>query len=514
MRSLLALCLSLLTTGMPLMAQQTNPSNLRTPRNSELAPQVERQAVPQSSKPQSNRAAQPAPGTKLNLNDLNSGGASVPPSPAPPVNLNDSGPQPLNLNDVDPLPLDDLNLDSAQSFDFEDSDDFQFTSTSNSGLQSSVASNSSFRGASPQMIGDFGGGSTIFRVGGDGDYNYLSATIPFAGGSRRIKIAENNQVRPMDRVYGTFNYFHNSSRVIGAGQDLFPGTAPSLSESESLFQYTFGVEKTFLDGYFSVDLRMPFTGGFDQTVVNDQVALGASALRVATGEVGNLSTTIKAYLLQAGRTSISGGLQVSIPTGSGVELDAEEAFNGTDAIDIDNNAVHLMPFIGAYRTIGDSWWLQAFAQVDTPANGNEVRTNGLFTGYINEQTLLYSDISLGKWLYRNPCNSRRCGGCGISGIASIIELHYTSSLNDADALAVSSDTQSAFIGGGPFPGYENRFDVLNLTLGLQTEISEVWRINTAFATPLREGRFDDEFGSRQEDQFFDGELSIQINRFF
>jgi len=173
-----------------------------------------------------------------------------------------------------------------------------------------------------------------------------------------------------------------------------------------------------------------------------------------------------------------------------------------------------MPFIGVYRPFGDSWWLQGFTQIDTPTNGNDVRTNGGFRGRITEQTLLYIDISLGKWLYRNRC---RCRRRGVTGIASIIELHYTGSLNDADGLLVGFDTTSS-IGSLPADNFfnrsgdENRFDVVNLTLGLQVEISEQWRITVAGVLPLREGRFDER--GRRENRFFDSEFSLQANRLF
>ena len=55
--------------------------------------------------------------------------------------------------------------------------------------------------------------------------------------------------------------------------------------------------------------------------------------------------------------------------------------------------------------------------------------------------------------------------------------------------------------------------MLNLTVGLQTEISELWRVNVAGVFPLRERHFNNN-GSLREDRFFDGEFSLQINRFF
>ncbi|MEM7477588.1 MAG: hypothetical protein AAF483_21585, partial [Planctomycetota bacterium] len=91
---------------------------------------------------------------QLNINDAQ----SAPPAPGQAGTTNPSTQQ-------TPAP-DDLDLDSNQSFDFGDqNNNFQDFNSSDS-LQSSIASNSNFRGASPQMIGDFGGGSTLFTIGG------------------------------------------------------------------------------------------------------------------------------------------------------------------------------------------------------------------------------------------------------------------------------------------------------------------------------------------------------------
>ena len=95
----------------------------------------------------------------------------------------------------------------------------------------------------------------------------------------------------------------------------------------------------------------------------------------------------------------------------------------------------------------------------------------------------------------------------MTGIAAIAELHYTGSLNDADQFPLGDAT------GVQVGLRENQFDVLNLTLGLQVEFSERWRINAAGVVPLRDRRFD-ALGGRQEDRFFDGEFSLQLNRFF
>ena len=330
---------------------------------------------------------------------------------------------------------------------------------------------------------------------------------------------------PEDRIYGTFNYFHNTNQAIGTGP--FPGDPVTVVDSENLAQYTVGFEKTFciLETPFSIDVRMPFTGGVRQAVVNSDpfAPENDSAAALATGSMGNLSTAFKAYLLQVKQTSISGGLGISLPTGSPVHAatflnvpdnmgDPVPSFN---YLDVDNSAVHLMPFLGAYQQIGKSCWLQAFTQIDVPTGGNNaeltqvVAFNGVdfvVTGIddfrIKEQRLLYADVSFGKWWYRNVCECGRpectCQPRGVTGVASILELHYTGSLNDADPVLSR--------------GLANQFDVVNLTAGLLVELNENWRINLAGVFPLRERGLD--ANGRREDRFFDSEFALQINRFY
>ena len=470
MRFLLVLSICFCVANSMAMGQQADSSKSSAPApQKQTTPQVtpqtaqQRTAPPQTATPQT---ATPQTATPQTVRPQ-----TAPPQTAPPV--------------------DDLSLDANRSFDFGDSNNSPYSRAS--APQSSIASNSEFRGASPQMMGDFGGGSTILKLHNNIFANSgapLTVQIPFAGGSRRIKAAENNQVQPLNRVYGTFNYF--DSALVSGG----PGAAV---QSNGLSQYTMGIEKTFFEN-FSIDVRMPLVGIIDYTAFVD-TPTSRTAAQVTTSGVGNLSTSFKALLLQMGQTSISSGLQLSIPTGSDAIISVGRATTlpslELSDIVVKNQSLHLMPFIGAYREFGGAWWLQAFTQVDVPTSGNDVRVNGLYIGRINEQTLLYSDVSVGKWLYRNR-------GRGLTGIASILELHYTSSLNDADTL---------FTVDPP----ENRFDVLNLTAGLQVEFSQKVRINVSGVVPLREREFDGSqlnFPKRQEDRFFDGELSLHINRFF
>ena len=83
------------------------------------------------------------------------------------------------------------------------------------------------------------------------------------------------------------------------------------------------------------------------------------------------------------------------------------------------------------------------------------RGASLFAGDLNEQTQLYIDYGVGYWLRRCPCAT-------ISELAVLAEMHYTTSLQDADAVGI--------VGLGEFGNRANRQDILNLTFGLHTKI--------------------------------------------
>jgi hypothetical protein len=527
MRILLVFCICFNLAQCSAQAQEASVflgSQQATPQQSAPQQPAPQRTVPQQTAPQ--RAVPPVPQQ------------AKPQSTAPQQRAPQPGAPESDPFKDDPAPSqpDNLDLDSNRGFNFDDSANTPFSNPSD--FQSSVASNSNFSGASPQMIGDFGGGSLIKTVGGENSNpvvgfngaNVLTFPIPLAGGSRRIKIAENNQVMPEDRIYGTFNYFHNSNQAIGTGP--FYDDPVTVVDSESLAQYTVGMEKTFCawGTPFSIDVRMPFTGGVSQSVVNSDPSFLAqdSAADLDTGSMGNLSTALKVYLLEVKQTSISGGLGMSLPTGSDAHATTFLNVPNDDPanlgqpvatynyLDVDNSAVHLMPFLGAYRQMGNSCWLQAFTQIDVPTGGNGVqRKSGVdrnrdgileevvFDQFrIKEQTLLYADVSFGKWWYRNVCECGnpmcRCQRRGLTGVASVLELHYTGSLNDADPFL--SD------------GAANQFDVLNLTTGLTVELNEQLRINLAGVFPLGERGLD--ANGRREDRFFDSELALQVNYFF
>ena len=130
------------------------------------------------------------------------------------------------------------------------------------------------------MVGDFfsGSGQIFFALtnpNNGGTEPRPLAEIPAAGGSRRVKISENNSPIPRDRIFYSYNGFDN------AIPDFIGNTLIDVQ------RHTPGFEKTFLDGMGSIELRTPVA--YTQ---NSNVFLNGGGPLKAT-EFGNISLALK-----------------------------------------------------------------------------------------------------------------------------------------------------------------------------------------------------------------------------
>jgi hypothetical protein len=294
----------------------------------------------------------------------------------------------------------------------------------------------------------------------------VDADLPLGGGMRRFK-NEHARALPTDRVFFLYNHFHNALRF----------ETDNISTTDSVDQFTFGFEKTSDDGQWSFELRMPFSG--DANLSGDDVTVDSNG-------VGNLVGTLKRILYSDSTFVAAAGLAIVAPTGS----DASVTFRNSNArIDFENESVHLLPYFAVQASPDENWFFHAFCQVDIAANENEVSVVG--TGFTDsdslaDQTLLYLDASAGYWWYQSIDDS------GLTGLASVVELHYTTTLNDAD----TANLNGAFI-----TNFENRYDVLNLTAGVHSEWNGNTALRIAVVVPLD-----------RDERFFDSETQVSVIR--
>lgn len=325
----------------------------------------------------------------------------------------------------------------------------------------SMASAPSGLSGTPSMIGDFFGGGYQLSLFGQ-------PNVATAGGDRRVKYSENNSPFPQDRVFFNYHHFHNAVQDVRA-------------TDQDVNRFTFGIERTFGDGFYSWELRIPFAGGLDAT--QDTADPDPTAV-----EFGNISLALKRLLYRNRCFAVATGLGIIFPTGDDFEV-IDGSFNSV-AFRFDNDAVHLQPFLGVFYQRHPRLFHQFFVQADFDANGNDVVGIGGETGVLQDPALLFLDYSAGYWLYRNPCSGRY-----ITGLAPMIELHYSTTMQDQDF--GPAQLQGQFI-------QDFRRDVLHLTAGLFFQLGNRSSLRVAGIAPLRDG----------SDRFFDSEFGVQFVRGF
>jgi hypothetical protein len=230
--------------------------------------------------------------------------------------------------------------------------------------------------------------------------------VPYANRGA-FNIAENESPMPQDRVFITGNGF---SDVRGPQPNLPVATATTSTQTTGvgfnavktsstvttvipgdanvhLFRETFGFEKTFLNGAASIEIRAPVSqqasniGGFATDDFGDLTVIGKYAI----------------YLDRAAGNVVSGGLAVTAPSSGSILT--------TDG---DIHSTLIQPFVG-YLWNFNRFYLQAFHSVVVPTDSRDV-------------TLLFNDVGLNYWLYRNQDGRLRF-------VVPMVEAHVATPLN-------------------------------------------------------------------------------------
>jgi hypothetical protein len=412
------------------------------------------------------------------------------------------------------------------------------------------------------MIGDllFASRSITFN------YNRAAGMINVANpGSTSIVnsiIAEDNSPVPADRVSFRYNHFDDVQAVTGFGPPVFDahGVGTSFPETRhyDLDRYTFIFEKAFLDERLSVELRVPFSTTLSSTLdlragtVTGPVAGAPDTFGVrdtpgdTLGRDGtqseNIDLIFKGLLLRRERLAVSGGLGVEVPTAAdthvGVTDFSGRVSQGVATVErfrdfrIDNETWALSPFVALLATPGPRFFAQGFLEFDFPLNPSTINYSDTFVrgrGFaippqfsggvptlvppfavrsgISEQSLMHVDLGTGWWLLRD--SSRTC----LTGIAPTLELHYTTTLQDASVVSLPGDGlfridptgRRVTLEPGPQIGNQrNRLDILDMTVGTTFVFSDRATLATGVAFPLR--------GS--DNRTFDWEFHLQLNYYF
>jgi hypothetical protein len=317
------------------------------------------------------------------------------------------------------------------------------------------------------MIGDTLGTGFLFLVEPTpGKPSRIAGNVPQGDGT--IKVSEDCSPLPVDRVFFDFNHFENAL-VTANGANI------------SLSRYTVGVEKTFLDVLGSVEFKLPFDSGLSATQ-----SLTATTADNQGTLFGTMAITPKILLYQDDRWATSAGLGVGLPTMPNVGLNAI-----TSKTLVFDDAVHVAPFVGLLLTPNNRWFSITYVQFDFDCNGDRVVFNGNPEGRLRDPTLMYVDCSVGYWL---SYNEEGLGVCKyLTGLAPILELHYTTTLEDARGVPPAIMPVS------------NAINALNMTAGMFFKLGSSAGLTVAAVAPLR---------TSPSDKQFDAEVLVQFNRWF
>jgi hypothetical protein len=252
-----------------------------------------------------------------------------------------------------------------------------------------------------------------------------------------VKIAQNESPQPQSRIYYAFNYYtdvrtkfqHAGSLITDLNGDT-PGrisvvngapVANAFFKEVRIRQDIIGVEVAAPEQVASIGVRCTLTDNMHDvdSLVNEARTIAVngddnqtvgSTLRVLNGldrwEVADLMIIGKVAVARNDCTGdvISAGVAVTIPTGHSVPSD-------------DGRRLHpslVQPFVGWLYQWGD-WYVHGFHSGIIPTDSRDVY-------------MLFNDIGVGYWLYKNDCADDLC----INGIAPTIEIHANTPIRNTD----------------------------------------------------------------------------------
>lgn len=288
-------------------------------------------------------------------------------------------------------------------------------------------------------------------------YTYnLAINVPSPGAglgpAGRMKVADGNSPLPQNRVYFRYGLFN--------GVPIAPGGI-------DLDRFTPGFERALYDDMLSLEMRFPMAASLDSNMV-----AGPNGFSGDNVEFGNIAIYLKALLHASDRFALSGGLGVTTPTADDINVRLP---NNIPLLRVENQSVHLQPFLAGLYTPNDRFFAHGFLQLDVDANGNSLLVDsgsGLTpVGELNDSTFLFVDLGIGYWLHQS---STSC----LTGIAPTVELHYNTSLQTADNITV---------GGITIGNFGNNVETLNLTAGATFAFGDATHLTAGYVTPLSSG---------------------------
>jgi hypothetical protein len=281
-------------------------------------------------------------------------------------------------------------------------------------------------------------------------------------------MADDTSPLPQDRVILDYSYYGGAN--YGQGIAAAPGTNVRLGVNE----FEPGFEKTFLSGAASFELRAPM-----------------SAIDVIGSNFTDLGMAFKGLLLCENDLDVCAGMSINVPTCPSVDFQLTglaPPFPATlpAIFSVKNEAVHLLPFVGALWRPSCRLFVQGYIQVDVDASGDQVFAGPTSLGRVYDPTLLYVDLGAGYWLRKGDCSRL------VSGLALIGEIHVNESVGHGSETGLVLPA----LGGVPV-----NFSLVDMDFGVHLEMGQHSNVTCAYVTPLSGG----------PDRVIDGGLRVLYN---
>jgi hypothetical protein len=313
-----------------------------------------------------------------------------------------------------------------------------------------------------------------YRTRLTGEFTEVPISIPSPGSGGvvgRVKMSEENNPIPRDRVVFVYDYFSNTA-LTASGIDVN--------------RFQFGLEKTYLNGRGSVEARLPFAGTLNSTVVAGREDWNT--------ELGNLRLANKFLWWRGPTVFLSSGIGVSLPTSRDVNVFLED---GTHLLRVKNESVQVEPFMAVLLMPTDRLFFQTWGSFNADVSGSPIFVNPRIFEGVNQGVRMWDrsfvavDCQLGYWVYRSDYDR-------LSGLAPFVELHWNRAIPATDQVVRIANRNGVAVtdtGGA---------EELNMTAGITALFSNRLAVTVGGSAPLFSGNR----------RTFDGQFGVRVNWFF
>jgi len=302
------------------------------------------------------------------------------------------------------------------------------------------------------------------------------ANAAFPGGSTlvgRVKMSEDTSPLPRDRIIFSYDHFDN---------------VPLTTFGTTVNRYQAGIEKTFLDGRWSFEFRIPFASTMGSTSVQ--------GFEGGNTEFGNLRFALKRIISQNDLITFTHGVAVTLPTAA--DQVALSALDGSELYRFHNQQVTVEPFVAALYTPSERLFGQTWASVNFDVSGGNLTWNPAVFGGSGSQKIydvpfLSVDQQIGYWLIRKNSGTLR-------GLAPFVELHWNYAIaQDRLVNAVNDNTQSNALSVSAVATHE-----LNLIAGALMQFGNNLNVSVGASAPLLQ----------RPDRTFDAQVGVRASYLF